>query len=108
MLALLAYYLVLPLLCARLLLRFIRKYGADPVPPEVRLHCARDPILRGMYRVAELERAGGEPAGLLKVGDYETQDSAVEAAYLQRRLRPAPGREWLVLDHRGDVLQQLA
>lgn len=108
MLLILFYYIVLPFLLGYLVLRLIRRYGADPVPPQVRALCAEDPVEAKWFRVAEVRgdlKAGGAVA---KLGDFDAQDKAVDAAYLSRGENPEPGRSWLVLNERGDILQEIA
>lgn len=102
------YYLILPFLLGWLVLKLIRRYGADPVAPTVRQLCVEDPVERKWFRVAEVlgdPRAGG---GVRKVSDFETQDQAVEEAYRRRAEQAGPGRSWLVLNEKGDVLQEVA
>lgn len=108
MLVLVFYYLILPFLLGGLVLKLIRRYGADPVAPSVRQLCADDPVEPKWFRVAEASgdpRAGGR---VRKVADFETQDLAVEEAYRRRGQEPEPGRSWLVLDEKGDILQEVA
>jgi hypothetical protein len=109
MLAILFYYLALPFLAASLVLRFIRRYGKDPVPEPVRKNCVDDPVEPKWFRVLEAEAAvGGTPARFNKVGDFDAHDKAVDAAYQSRGSRPESGRSWLVLNQKGDVLQEIS
>lgn len=107
MIPLLFYYIVLPLLATVLVLRFIRRYGADPVPDEVRRSIASDPLGSRTFRVLDVEgRLGSGAARLAKVGDFETQEEAIDAAYARRGAGPT-GHSWLVLNDRGEMLQEI-
>ncbi|MBI4422375.1 MAG: hypothetical protein HY554_01530 [Elusimicrobia bacterium] len=108
MLLLILYYLVLPFVLAALVVRLIRRYGADPVPEGVRRAVAADPPEPKTFRVLEVE--GGvesRDARLTKIGDFDAQDKAVDAAYRRRGEEPKPGLAWLVLNDRGDILQEV-
>lgn len=108
MLLLIFYYLVLPFLVAALVLRFIRRYGADPSPAEVRQNCADDPVEHLWFRVLEKRPDGGGTIGVAKVGDFDAQDKAVDAAYSGRQKRSDPTLSFLVVNEKGDVLQEIA
>ena len=109
MIPLLFYYLILPFGAAWLLLRFIRRFGADPAPESVRRNCAEDPVERKWFRVLEAQAVGdGAPTRITKLGDFDVQEKAVDAAYQNREGRQEAGRSWLVVDERGDVLQEIS
>lgn len=108
MLILIFYYLVLPFIFAALVRRLIRRFATDPVPPKVRELCARDPVEKKWYRVLEVEGAFASPeARFEKIGDFDAQDKAVDGAYLRRAEHSAAARSWLVLDDKGDILQEV-
>ncbi|MBI4346932.1 MAG: hypothetical protein HY553_08765 [Elusimicrobia bacterium] len=107
MVLLILYYLVLPFLAAALVLRFIRRYGADPSPAEVRQNCASDPVEHKCFRVLEKRPGAGRAMGVAKVGDFDSQDKAVDAAYAGRDRRADPAVSFLVVDEKGDVLQEI-
>lgn len=109
MIALVFYYLLLPVLAAWLVLRFIRRYGADPVPEAVRRSCAEDPVEHKWFRVLESAAGtGGARARYAKLGDFDSQDKAVDAAYQGREASPGGEKSWLIVNERGDVLQEIA
>lgn len=104
MLALLFYYIALPFLAAWLVMKFIRKYGASPIPEEVARLYAEAPLEKGWYRV--IQRG---PAGQRLLGDFEKHDAAVEKAYKERELAQVTGEKaaFLVLNDKGEALEEV-
>ena len=108
MIAPILFWIVAPFVLGGLVIRFLRKYGADTVPPEVRRLCAGDPVERRRFRLVRAEGLGTPAASASKVGDFDLQQDAVDAAYLSRSKEPAGRRsEFLVLDDKGDVLESV-
>lgn len=106
MLSLLLYYAFLPLFAGSLVIALIGKYGKREPKPSVRSLLESSPMEPKTFRVARLDEPQG-PAAL--VGDFETLDDAVDAAYKGRQeLRARGGRaSFLVLDALGDILQEI-
>lgn len=104
MLSLLFYYLLLPFLAAWLVLKFIRKYGASPIPEDVARLYAQAPPGKGWFRV--IRRDHGGPRLL---GDFEKHDEAVEQAYKERELAQAAGEmaAFQVLNDKGEALEEV-
>jgi len=96
-------YLVLPFVLSLLVIRLIRKRGGDPVPPEVRASCERDPIPGKWFRVARAKGELGRNARISSLGDYETQEEAVDAAYQAKEASSST----LVLNDKGEILRQV-
>ena len=106
MVTLLLYYAFLPLFAGALVIALIKRFGAKEVAPAVRALLESRPMPPRTFRVARVDESKG-PAVL--VGDFETLDEAVDAAYKGRQeLRSRGGRaSFLVIDDSGDTLQEV-
>lgn len=98
------YWLVLPFLGAALVLRFIKKYGQIPVPPEIARIFEEQPIEKKWFRV--LRRDGPK---ISMLGDFETHVDAVDRAYLGKKQALAAGEKaaFLVLNAKAEVLEEV-
>lgn len=106
MLSLTIYYLVLPFVAAGLVLRLIKKYGGDSVPAEIRTYCSADPIEKRFYRAIRVQGAFGRPGcEVTKLGDFEKQELAIDAAFPASR-EPGPAARYYVLNDQGEPLQE--
>lgn len=107
MLSLIFFYIVLPFMAAYLVHKLIKKYGADPTPAELRASCAREPIVKRCYRAVRVDGAFGQPGcKVAKIGDFEKQEEAIDAAFLESCQSGQPGRRWYVLNDEGEPLQE--
>lgn len=104
MLVLLFYYLVLPFLAAWLVLLFIRKYGRQDLPEDMRLLYQRQPLEKGGFRVLRRDHKG-----LRVLGDFETHGEAVERAYKGREEAQAAAERaaFMVANDRGETLDEV-
>lgn len=102
MLTIVLVYLVAPFVLAASVVKFLRRHAPDTVPPEVRRCVAEDPVPAKGYRA--LRREGPRVA---KLGDFETQDEALETAFCARAAAAADAADYLVIDAKGDILRQL-
>lgn len=104
MLPLLIYYIVLPLLGFVAVLWLIRRYGADPVPRDVKDLYARRPIEKRFYRAVRRD-----PKGLILLADVETHDEAVDLIYRERERAAGQGEQasFLALDDTGAALDEV-
>lgn len=100
----LIYWIVLPLLAAWLVVRWINKKAPRLPPPDVRALLERSPVERKWFRAVRRDARG-----LASLGDFEKQPEAVEAAYAGKERAQAAGEraEFLVLNDKGDVLEQV-
>ena len=100
----LIYWIVLPLVLASLVVRWIKK--ASPLTPrlDVRDLFARSPIERKWFRAARRDAKG-----LTALGDFEKQPEAVEAAYAGKEKARAAGEkaEFLVFNDQAELLEQI-
>ncbi len=100
MLQILFFYLVLPFILAAFVIRFIKKHGASQIPADVTALLAVDPVEKRFYRAARRDN------GLIKLGDFETHEEAVDAIYAARKraredkLKAA----FIVLNDKGETL----
>jgi len=95
------YYLVLPILAGWLVIKFIKKYGQTPLPPDLPKMLLIDPIDRRMYRA--LRR---DAEGLRKLGDFEKHEEAVDRIYAAREEARQAGikASLLVVNEAGETL----
>jgi hypothetical protein len=109
MLSLIFYYLILPFVLFWVVLRLIRKYSPDSAPEEIRELCVKDPIEPKYFRAVRLDgRFGHPPVLLAKLGDFEHQEDAVDAAFAAKSQAPERDRfSFLVLNCKGEILQEL-
>ena len=109
MLVLIFYYLVLPFLLFAMALRLIRKYSPDPTHKEIREFYAQDPLGPKSFRAVRLDgRFGHPPVVLGKIGDFEKQEDAVDAAFSAKSEAPKGAESsFLVLNDKGEILQEV-
>jgi hypothetical protein len=100
----LIYWIVLPLIAAWLVVRWIKKTSPLIPAPDVRDLFDRDPIEPKRFRAARRDAAG-----LASLGDFEKQPEAVEAAYAGKEQAQAAGRkaEFLVFNDKAELLEQI-
>ena len=80
MLALLFYYLVLPILMGAILIQLIKRSGALAAPEHIKRLYEDSPIEAKMFRAVRVDtKDGGSWATL--IGDYESLSDAVDAIY---------------------------
>jgi hypothetical protein len=101
MISIIIYYLVLPFFFASLVLKFIKKYGASQIKPDVTAMLAIDPVEKRFYRAARRDAQG-----LSKLQDWEKHEEAVDAIYASRQEAAKAGRraEFIVLNDKGETL----
>jgi hypothetical protein len=104
MIPIIVYYLVLPFVLGAFVLRFIKKYGDNLIPPDVAALTAKSPIEKKFYRAVKRAEKGMEI-----IGDYETHDEAVEWAYTGRKQSQQTGETavFFVLNDKGEVLDRV-
>ena len=108
MIPLIFYYLVLPFVLFALLLKLMRKYGGDTVPKEIRELCAVHPIEKKSFRALRVEGKIGAGAVMLgELGDFESQEEAVDAAFEAKSKQAQSAADFIVLNDKGEILQQL-
>jgi hypothetical protein len=98
------YYLVLPFCAAALVLKFIRKYGKNQIPADIKALCEMRPIEKKFFRAVRRDAKD-----LKFLGDFETQIDAVDCAYAGRK--EAQGLKekaaFFVLNDKGEVLEEV-
>ncbi len=101
MIVLLLYYVILPLIAAWLLIKFIKKYGGSPVPGDLQRMLLVDPIERRMFRAVRRDSSG-----LFKLGDFDKHEEAVDRIYVAREEAQKAGLKasLLVLNDAGETL----
>lgn len=104
MFSLLLYYIVIPMLAAALVVRFIRKYGQNEIPEGVRRLYAERPLEPKWFRVLR-----EDPKGLQILGDFETRSEAVDCAYRGKEDAQGAGEKaaFLVLNDKGEALEEV-
>ena len=104
MIPLLFYYLALPFIASALVLKFIRKYGDNEIPEDIRRLYAERPIEPKWFRVLR-----GDLKGKRVLGDFETKGEAVDRAYKGREEARAAGEKaaFLVLNDKGEALEEV-
>ena len=108
MLPLILYYLVLPFAIFAVILRLMRKYSPDSIPKEIGDFYAVHPIEPKCFRAVRLDgRFGKPPVMLAKIGDFESQDEAVDAAFEAKSKAAGAGASFLVLNDKGEILQEV-
>jgi len=104
MVSLILYYLVVPFILAALVLKFIRKYGKNEIPADIRKLCEMRPIEKKFFRAVSRDQKE-----LRFLGDFETHGDAVDCAYAGRK--EAQGNKekaaFLVLNDKGEVLEEV-
>ena len=108
MLSLLLYYIILPVAAGALVIKFIKRYGRSELPRGLRNLQESRPMESRTYRAAGLALPDG-PADWL--GDFETLDEAVDAAYKARDSargpREGPPARFLVLNDQGEIVEEV-
>lgn len=108
MIPIIFYYLVLPFVAFALLLKFMRKYNGDEVPKEIHELYAAHPIEKRSFRALRMEgRFGTPPVVLNELGDFESQEEAVDAAFEAKSKASDSKAAFIVLNDKGEILQQL-
>ncbi len=100
----LIYWVVLPLIIAGLVVRWIKKAAPLIPKPDVRDLFDRAPIEPKWFRAARRDAKS-----LVSLGDYEKQMEAVEAAYAGKEKAQAAGEkaEFLVFNDKAELLEQI-
>jgi hypothetical protein len=100
----LIYWIVVPLVFAWLVVRWINKTAPRTAPLDVRDLFDRQPIERKYFRAARRDANA-----LVLLGDFEKQMEAVEAAYADKEKAVASGRkaEFLVFNDKAELLEQV-
>ena len=100
----LIYWIVLPLVLAWLVVRWIKKSAPLTPPPDVRGLFDGAPIEKKHFRAARRDAKGLTP-----LGDYEKQMEAVDAAYAGKEKAQAAGEkaEFLVFNDKAELLEQV-
>jgi hypothetical protein len=100
----LIYWVVLPLIMAWLVVRWIKKAAPLIPAPDVRDLFDRSPIEPKYFRAARRDAKG-----LVSLGDYEKQPEAVEAAYAGKEKAQAAKEkaEFLVFNDKAELLEQI-
>ena len=108
MIALIFYYLILPFILFSGVLSFLRKFGSR-IPSEIETMYREDPIAAKYFRALRLSGKFGQPeAALTKIGDFEKQQEAVDAAFQARTgSKKNAAAAFLVLNDKGEVLQDV-
>ena len=100
----LIYWIVLPLMAAGLLVKWIKKTSPLIPAPDVRELFDRSPIEPKHFRAARRDAKG-----LAALGDFEKQPEAVEAAYAGKEKAQAAvaKAEFLVFNDKAELLEQI-
>lgn len=100
----LIYWIVLPVFAAWMLVRWINAAAPRTPARDVRDLFDREPIPPKMFRAARRDARG-----LVRLGDFEIQPEAVEAAYAGRERARAEGvrAELLVFNDKAELLEQV-
>jgi hypothetical protein len=104
LLVLLLFYLVMPVVGAWLVLKFIRRFAPPSVSPEMAALYAASPIERKWFRA--LRR---DAKGLRVLGDFEKQPEAVECIYrhLEEAKNARETAAFLVANDEGELLEEV-
>src|SRR5262245_33354653 len=98
MIPLILYYLVLPFLVFAVLLRLMRAYGSDDRPKEILDFYSAHPIEPKQFRALRLDgKPGRGPVALTHLGDFESQQEAVDAAFAAKSASQGSDSSFLVL-----------
>lgn len=99
------YWIVVPLLFAWLVVRWLKKASPHVMAPEVAALFAERPIEPKWFRAARREKTGA----LSWLGDFEKQPEAVDAAYAGKEaaVRNAEKAEFLVFNAKAELLEQV-
>jgi len=97
-------YLLLPLVISWFVVKFLKAYSKNEVPPDIQSLYARTPLARGQFRLVEKD---GERTQILE--DCPSHEEAVEKAYRAMRVAKDAGRKssFLVLNHEGAAFDQI-
>ncbi|HVC09194.1 MAG TPA: hypothetical protein VNH15_04570 [Elusimicrobiota bacterium] len=97
-------YLLLPLVLSWLVVKFLKTYSRNEVPPDIQGLYLRTPLARGQFRL--VEREGGRMEIL---EDCPSHEEAVEKAYRAMRRAKEAGKKasFLVLNHEGAAFDQI-
>jgi len=100
----LIYWVVMPLFCGWLVVRWIKKHSPTVPLPEAAALFAERPIEPKWFRAARRD-AGG----LSWLGDFEKQPEAVDAAYAGKEAAVKAGEkaEFLVFNAKAELLEQV-
>lgn len=101
----LIYWIVLPLLFAALVVRWLKKHSPHVPSPEVAALYAERPIEPKWFRAARRDRDGL----ICWLGDYEKQPEAVDAAYAAKEAAALAGKQasFLVFNAKAELLEQV-
>lgn len=104
MVSLLLYYIIVPMLAAALVVRFVRKYGRNEIPEAVRRLYAERPLQPKWFRVLREDHHGTR-----LLGDFETRGDAVDCAYQGKEAAQATGEKaaFFVLNDKGEALEEV-
>lgn len=100
----LIYWIVLPLVAAWLVIRWINAKAPRRAPDDVAALFAERPLEKRCFRA--LRRDAG---GLVVLGDFENQPDAVDRAYLGKEQAQKAGERaaFLVYNHKLELLEQV-
>ena len=100
----LIYWIVIPLLIAGLVVRWIKKTSPLIPAPDVRDLFDRSPIEPKWFRAARRDTKGLAP-----LGDFEKQMEAVDAAYAAKEKAQAADEkaEFLIFNSSAELLEQI-
>jgi hypothetical protein len=100
----LIYWVVLPMLLGWLVIRWINKHAPLRPAGDVAALFERDPGENFVFPAAH-----PDAKGLVKLGDFEKQPDAVDAAYLGKEQAQKAGEkaEFLVFNHKAELLEQV-
>ncbi|MBI3548496.1 MAG: hypothetical protein HY078_05530 [Elusimicrobia bacterium] len=110
MLTLVFFYLVLPFIFAGFAIKFLKRHPARCPSPKLLETLSADPIEKKHFRAVRVEGPlEQENAAFSSLGDFEGQIEAVDAIYQARSSdrRAGASRTYLVLNHKGEILQQI-
>lgn len=101
----LIYWIVLPLLFAWLVVRWLKKSSPYVPSPEAAALFAERPIEPKWFRAARRDQDGR----LRWLGDFEKQPEAVDAAYAGKEAAAAKGEKasFLVFNAKAELLEQV-
>jgi hypothetical protein len=100
----LIYWIVLPMLAAWFVVRWIKKAAPLTPPLDVRDLFDKSPIEPKWFRAARRDARGLAP-----LGDFEKQMEAVDAAYAGKEKAQAAGEKaaFLVFNDKAELLEQV-
>lgn len=100
----LIYWVVLPLVCGWLVIRWINKHAPLRPADDVAALFAAEPLEKRRFRA--LRR---DAKGLVSLGDFDNQPDAVDRAYLGKEQAQKAGEKasFLVFNHKAELLEQV-